>query len=318
MSFESILATERVWPITYGERPELKIVRDALFDRLLTPKNTEFRALLDNLPEVTCEWIPGPIVTLAGDLNPRDVASWEARLKALIPWKKGPWSLFGVEIDAEWRSDLKWQRLEPFLPDLCGQRILDIGCHNGYFMHRLAQHKPDLVVGLEPYEKHWFTFQLIQHYAKRPELRFELMGVEHCNQFGQFFDVIFCMGILYHRKDPIGTLQKMRAALRKGGRIYIDCQGIPGDEPYALVPKGRYAGAQGIWWLPSRSALTHWIYRAGFTEIRVLFEGPLEPSEQRQTPWAPILSLADFLDPNDPSKTCEGYAAPERFYWEIR
>ena len=37
---------------------------------------------------------------------------------ALQPWRKGPFSLFGQEIDAEWRSNLKWDRIVPALGDL--------------------------------------------------------------------------------------------------------------------------------------------------------------------------------------------------------
>ena len=34
------------------------------------------------------------------------------QLKVLMPWRKGPFNLFGCLIDTEWRSDLKWSRLE--------------------------------------------------------------------------------------------------------------------------------------------------------------------------------------------------------------
>ena len=34
--------------------------------------------------------------------------------------------------------------------------------------------------------------------------------------------------------------------------------------------------------------------------------------EQRRTEWMVTESLADFLDPNDPTKTIEGYPAPLR------
>ncbi|VEB58220.1 tRNA (5-methoxyuridine) 34 synthase [Salmonella enterica subsp. enterica] len=34
--------------------------------------------------------------------------------------------------------------------------------------------------------------------------------------------------------------------------------------------------------------------------------------EQRRTEWMVTESLADFLDPNDRSKTVEGYPAPQR------
>ncbi|HBY85223.1 MAG TPA: tRNA 5-methoxyuridine(34)/uridine 5-oxyacetic acid(34) synthase CmoB, partial [Colwellia sp.] len=34
--------------------------------------------------------------------------------------------------------------------------------------------------------------------------------------------------------------------------------------------------------------------------------------EQRKTEWIDTESLQDFLDPNDSSKTIEGYPAPKR------
>ena len=56
--------------------------------------------------------------------------------KAFHPWRKGPYSLCGVDIDTEWRSDWKWNRLKTQL-DLKGHQVLDIGCGNGYFGLRM-------------------------------------------------------------------------------------------------------------------------------------------------------------------------------------
>jgi tRNA (mo5U34)-methyltransferase len=49
---------------------------------------------------------------------------------------------------------------------------------------------------------------------------------------------------------------------------------------------------------------------AGFSDIELHRFGPITSAEQRRTEWAPYESLADFLDPNDSSKTVEGYPAP--------
>ncbi len=238
-------------------------------------------------------------------------------LDTFRPWKKGPFTLFGTDIDAEWRSDWKWSRIAPHL-SLQGKRIADIGCHNGYFMFRMAHHDPACVIGFEPYAKHYWAFQLLQQWTRLDNLHFELFGVEHTDLFSGFFDTIFCLGILYHHTDPIGLLRKMRQALTPQGEIIIDCQGIPGDEPVALMPRQRYAKARGIWFLPTQSCLEHWIARAGFTDLRCLFAAPLSTEEQRRTPWADVDSLAEFLDPHDPSRTAEGYPAPWRFYIHAR
>ena len=48
--------------------------------------------------------------------------------------------LFGVDIDTEWRSDWKWDRIEPHLGvSLEGKVVADIGCANGYFMFRMLE-----------------------------------------------------------------------------------------------------------------------------------------------------------------------------------
>ncbi|HCL53707.1 MAG TPA: tRNA 5-methoxyuridine(34)/uridine 5-oxyacetic acid(34) synthase CmoB, partial [Pseudomonas sp.] len=70
-------------------------------------------------------------------------------LMGLSPWRKGPFDLFGVHVDTEWRSDWKWARVAPHL-DLAGKRILDVGCGNGYYMWRMLGAGADSVVGVDP------------------------------------------------------------------------------------------------------------------------------------------------------------------------
>lgn len=253
------------------------------------------------------------------DLGPSERQALEQALLALRPWKKGPFSLFGIEIDAEWRSDLKWERLAAKVGSLEGQLVADIGCHNGYFMYRMLAQGARAVVGFEPYAPLRTVFELLQGFRNFPELSFELLGVEHIDLCEESFDTIFCLGILYHHTDPVGTLRRLRRAIKRpGGRVFIDCQGIPGAEPVALVPSGRYAGAGGVWFLPTLTTLRNWAIRAGFSRVEPIYSEPLLPSEQRATPWAPIRSLSDFLDPHDPSRTIEGYPAPWRHYVLLR
>ena len=38
----------------------------------------------------------------------------------------------------KWRSDWKWQRLQPHLETLAGRNILDVGCGNGYVLSKYA------------------------------------------------------------------------------------------------------------------------------------------------------------------------------------
>ena len=45
------------------------------------------------------------------DLSDEEFNALKWCAEQLRPWRKGPWNLFGLEIDAEWRSDQKWDRL---------------------------------------------------------------------------------------------------------------------------------------------------------------------------------------------------------------
>ena len=71
-------------------------------------------------------------------------------LLALQPWRKGPFVLFGVHIDAEWRSDWKWRRVAPHLSSLVGRVVLDVGCGNGYYGWRMCGAGARCVIGVDP------------------------------------------------------------------------------------------------------------------------------------------------------------------------
>ena len=86
-------------------------------------------------------------------------------LELLKPWKKGPLRLFGVDIDTEWRSDWKWDRLAPHVPPLRGKAVLDLGCANGYFMFRMLEQGPRAVVGVDPNVKAWLEFTALKRFA---------------------------------------------------------------------------------------------------------------------------------------------------------
>lgn len=254
------------------------------------------------------------VVTIGKAEDIQSSTALEATLRIFCPWKKGPFNCFGTLIDAEWRSDWKWERLVPHITPLENRTVADIGCHNGYFMFRMSAENPKRVVGFEPISKHFWNFQLLQNLVQDDRLTFELLGVEHIHNYARFFDSVFCLGILYHHTDPVGLLRKIHWALAPKGELIVDCQGIPGEQPVALTPAKRYANAKGIWFLPTQSCLEHWMRRAGFQHVRVVFAQPLSVHEQRRTGWAEVDSLAQFLDPDDSAKTVEGYPAPWRYY----
>lgn len=245
-----------------------------------------------------------------------DTAELERVARLMMPWRKGPFDLFGLFIDTEWRSDLKYNFLRPHF-NLRGKKVADIGCNNGYYMFRFLEDAPAKIVGFDPSALFQSQFDLINHYVKS-DIVYELLGVEHLPYYEEKFDVIFCLGVLYHRSDPVAMLKALAQGLAEGGEIYLDTFIIDGDEPYALCPSESYSKITNVYFVPTLKALENWCIRAGFTSFEVLGSVLTTSEEQRKTDWIESQSLEDFLNPADSSKTIEGYPAPKRGYIRIK
>lgn len=254
----------------------------------------------------------------AAEIGADDRALLHQTLRAFMPWRKGPFSVFGIKIDAEWRSERKWQRLLPELPGLKGAVVADIGSNNGYYMFRMAAHRPALVLGFEPFVQHYYAFHLLNGFAGLESLRTELLGMEDLGLFPACFDVIFCLGVLYHRPSPLAALRDLAHALKPGGTLLLESQAIPGEEPLALFPEKTYAKVPGTWFVPTASCLHNWLVRSGFREVRLFCRHPMSGEEQRRTEWMRFESYQDFIDKQDPSRTIEGYPAPWRVFFTAK
>ena len=236
--------------------------------------------------------------------------------KKLIPWRKGPFKIFDLEIDSEWQSNIKYNLIRPYF-NLKDKIVADIGCNNGYYMFRMLEDCPKRLIGFDPSPLTLHQFEFINHFVKS-DIVYEMLGVEHLEFYNHKFDFIFMLGVLYHRPDPVGTLKSLARGLNSKGEILIDTFMIDGDDEICLTPNKRYSKIPNIYFIPTIPALKNWLERAGFENIEVLATTITTSQEQRKTPWSFDESLEDFLDPNDSSKTVEGYPAPKRVYVKAR
>lgn len=247
-----------------------------------------------------------------------------ALLKKLMPWRKGGF-LFGkddkqIHIDTEWRSDWKWDRVLPHISPLKGKRVLDVGGGSGYHGWRMAGEGAEMVIVIDPSYLFYHQFMVMKHFAlasqKNIPVHYIPVGLEVLpfdkNSHTQLFHTVFSMGVLYHRASPFEHLQLLKNQLVKGGELVLETLVIEGDENSVLVPKQRYAQMNNVYFLPSIPALTLWLEKVGFVDVRCVDVDVTSTEEQRATEWMSYQSLSDFLDPNDESKTVEGYPRPKR------
>ncbi len=271
---------------------------------------------LELLPNIsTCSRYPDRDRVTVGTIEDCDDAvrdKLKDALKLLHPWRKGPFELFGIHIDTEWRSDWKWRRVQPHITPLKGRKVLDIGCGSGYHLWRMLGEGAGMVIGVDPSLLFLCQFYAIKHYMGKTPVYMLPLGIEHLPKKMHAFDTVFSMGILYHRRSPLDHLFELRELLVSGGELVLETLVIEGGETSVLVPEGRYARMGNIWFLPSVAALQVWLKKCGFLNVQVVDVSETTTDEQRPTEWMTFQSLPHFLDPNDASRTLEGYPAPVR------
>ena len=236
----------------------------------------------------------------------------EARLRQLMPWRKGPFSIHGIDIDTEWRSDWKWERIKPHIQNLQDRTVLDVGCGSGYHCWRMAGTGAKLVIGIDPSPLFVVQHEVIKHFVGDYNTFVLPLGIEHLPAKLATFDTVFSMGVLYHRRSPIDHLIELRDCLRPGGELVLETLVIDGGPGDTLTPESRYAKMRNVWFIPSCPTLELWLKRAGLRNIKLADVSTTTIEEQRSTSWMQYESLADYLDPHDDSKTIEGYPAPKR------
>lgn len=232
-------------------------------------------------------------------------------LMAFHPWRKGPFCPYGIHLDTEWRSDWKWARLEEMI-DLKGKRILDVGSGNGYYGWRMLGAGAERVIAIDPTISYVMQYAAMRHFIGEQPMHVLPLKLEELPDGNAAFDTVFSMGVIYHRKDHMEHIEQLMKHLKPGGELVLEglvIEGGPGD---VLLPGKRYAKMKNVHTLPSPDTMMGWLKDAGLKEIELIDVSPTTIDEQRRTEWMHFESLADYLDPDDPSKTVEGFPSPIR------
>ncbi|MCZ6619149.1 MAG: tRNA 5-methoxyuridine(34)/uridine 5-oxyacetic acid(34) synthase CmoB [Gammaproteobacteria bacterium] len=292
--------------------PEWRTLGDTIAVRFSRDSHGEYdrwQAAVDDLPEITVDSVGlTDTVTIAGAITNEQAVTLETALGELHPWRKGPFELFGVKIDSEWRSDWKWRRVTPHLDPLADRRVLDVGCGNGYFGWRMLEANAALVVGVDPTLVFCMQHQAINRYLENERNWVIPIPFEQLPMAG--FDTVFSMGVVYHRREPDKHVQRLFSFTRPGGQLVLESLIVENTE--SLIPVDRYARMGNVRIVPSIQALTGWVRGAGYVDVEVVDMTSTTVDEQRSTPWMRFDSLREALHPVDPVRTTEGLPAPVR------
>ncbi|MDB4767075.1 tRNA 5-methoxyuridine(34)/uridine 5-oxyacetic acid(34) synthase CmoB [bacterium] len=293
-------------------------LREICDQRLVANNDALFgswKSVLDRLPALSQGSLDasGDVIRVVGQCESSDpFGSLHADLRQLNPWRIGPYRLCGVDVDAEWRSNMKWDRIASEIY-LDGAKVLDVGCNNGYFGFKALAAGAQWVMGVEPFLLYIVQHEIFRGYLTNPA-SIGVMPIKAAEIPSDLrvFDVALSMGVLYHRKDPIGHLDTLHDSLRKRGQLILETMAIDSEKADVIVPKHKFAKMRGVWFMPTVGMLKRWLRRTGFVDVKVIDVSVTDQQEQRKTDFMPFESLSDFLDPNDPGRTIEGYPTPVR------
>lgn len=288
---------------------------ESFLDSLRHGDFQRWRRLVRELPDLNTSHVQlGEVVEIGRveDAEPTALTNLEQGLRQLTPWRKGPFNIYGIHIDSEWQSQMKWARLRHHIQPLTGRTVLDVGAGNGYYSFRMLGAGAELVVGMDPHLPYVGQFAVIKKYLADSAAHVLPIGLDQWPATDAAFDTVFSMGVLYHRRSPVDHLLQLFCCLREGGELVLETIVVDGQEGYSLIPKDRYARMANVWFVPSVATTERWLLRCGFTNIRVVNESVTDSTEQRKTDWMPFDSFTDSLDPENSQLTIEGYPAPKR------
>jgi tRNA (mo5U34)-methyltransferase len=202
------------------------------------------------------------------------------------------------------------------LPDVNGRSVLDIGTWDGRFAFLAEQGGAGRVVALDHYA--WGVDFVARgaYWAEciekgtlpdqtrdetdfwRPELPgrrgFEFASVALASKVEPFvadfqtvdlaelgqFDVVLYLGVLYHMKEPLTCLERVRAITKEVAVIETEAVHLQGLDHEALLQF--HAGSSlridfGNWYVPTIGALHNLCRAAGFSDVRTVVGPPPTP-----------------------------------------
>ena len=207
---------------------------------------------------------------------------------------------------------------EDQLPDFEGRTALDIGAWDGLYSFTAERKGATRVVSLDHYawgvdiaarDRYWAECRaagILPDHDKdvtefwRPDLpgqtgfnfAREALGSKVEPVVGDFmtvdldslgtFDIVLYLGVLYHVKEPLAALERVRRVTKELALIETEALRIEGLETMPLVDF--FAGSEvntdfGNWWVPTMPALHALCKAAGFSEVRTI-AGPKGPARE--------------------------------------
>ena len=214
------------------------------------------------------------------------------------------------------RGSSTTQMPDELFPAVEGRSVLDIGAWDGYYSFMVERRGARDVVALDHYvwgvdfgarDAYWnecFAKGSLPDQARdltdfwRPELPgrrgFEFAAVAldsnvqprladfattDLNALGAF-DVVLYLGVLYHMKEPLTCLERVRSVTNEVAVIEtqaLHVQGLEHERVLQFYAGGEVNNDFGNWYVPTETALHSLCRAAGFSSVKTILGPPATP-----------------------------------------
>ena len=179
---------------------------------------------------------------------------------------------------------IKWQRFAHALPrDLSGKCVLDIGSNAGFYAIEMKRRGASRVVAMEP-DPHYLAQAQFAAAVSECDIEFKPWSIYDLPQLDKKFDIVLCMGVLYHLRYPLLALDLIHRyavsellvfqSMLRGSQDVIALKAdysfdekhifdMPGFPRLSFVER-RYAGDPTNWWIPNLACATAMLRSSGF------------------------------------------------------
>lgn len=167
----------------------------------------------------------------------------------------------------------------PLGHDLHGKRVLDVGAWDGFYSLEAARRGAERVVATDSfvwdqpqYGKGGFdlAMEAYPELAERIEARHVDVMDLHPGMLGGDFDIVLCLGVLYHLRDPIGALQRVSGLCR--GQLIIETETALNWVPLPaarLWPGAELSDDPTNWWSFNSRSLVAMLHSLSFRSVDV-------------------------------------------------
>jgi tRNA (mo5U34)-methyltransferase len=176
------------------------------------------------------------------------------------------------------------------LPDLCGKEVLDVGAWDGFMSFEAERRGAARVLATDSYSwsgKGWGTkagFELAREALGSKVEDYDIDVMDLSPEKVGTFDVVLCLGVLYHMRDPIGALERVASVTRDLLVLETDVGMLLQRRPAAaFYPDNELLDDPTNWWSPNPPAVLGMLRSVGFHKADVVWERGLV---QRLAGWA--------------------------------